>query len=91
MFEDLVESMQDFINFSRNTSPHKLGGKMKTTSLKKCMQLACDGWKVKECARIDGTNDSVFVWEKNGEQEKIRLSFQEQCVFLEKLMEIKNE
>jgi len=53
---------------------------------KYCVALAAKGWKASECVKVSepDCDDIIVTWRKEGEEEiKLRLSFTEQCLWLE--------
>ena len=81
-FQNLIA--QSFQNFetAQGVNPHKA----KFNRWKYCVALAARGWKAYSAERIgDPEQDDILVkWRKEGEKDiEIRLSFTEQCLWLE--------
>ena len=79
VIDDLVKASQQ----GQEQQPSR-----KTNRWKYCVALAAKGWKAYECRRVYGEDhycdDVIVKWRKEGEKEiEIRLSFTEQCLWLE--------
>jgi hypothetical protein len=87
MIDDLINVMQGFINMSKKMQaslPYTYKPKQRW---RKCMELMKDGWKA-ECVPVPKSGDLIFVWRKDGEEERVRLSFIEQCQWLDILQDV---
>ena len=84
--EDFLDLLNDFVKSSQNAQSQL--PKRKMHRWKYCVALAAKGWKAHNCIKVKDDDpfhdDVVVVWRKEGEEEiEIRLSFTEQCLWLE--------
>jgi hypothetical protein len=81
--DGLIKLVQGFVNQSAEIKKSTKSGQSHD-KWKYCVALEKAGYKAK-CEAIENSQDLLFIWEKEREEVKIRLSFIEQQRWLEYL------
>ena len=84
--KDFVDAMGNFVEMSKqlkNSNPYNK--KSKKNRWLKCVRLLEDGWVGAGCEDFEDSDDLIFIWKKDDQVQKVRLSFLEQKLWLEYL------
>ena len=80
MFGGFIESSKQTTNFYNKSRP--------LSRWKHCVALSKLGWQATKCEKVSNTDldDIIVTWTKEGQKDiQIRLSWTEQCLWLEYL------
>jgi hypothetical protein len=84
--KDFVDAMGAFVEMSKQIKgSNPYNKKYKKNRWLKCVRLLEEGWKNEDCEDFEDSDDLIFVWKKNDQIQKVRLSFLEQKIWLEYL------
>jgi hypothetical protein len=85
---DFIKMFDGFIESSKQTSGFYNQKDKLSTRWKYCVALSKLGWKANKCEKVNEQDleDVIVTWSKEGQKDiSIRLSWTEQCLWLEYL------
>lgn len=82
--DDIIKTMEAFIKYSKNMQASRPFTYKPKKRWEKLLSLLSDGWKADKCTRTEA-GDLIFELKKEEKEERVQLSYVEQCKLIELL------